>query len=60
MSFRMLYLIFARLCGWPPLLGRSSAPKNGELLLRRHEVAELHRANPRPRPDWANRHPYRT
>ena len=55
MSLRLLYLIFALLCGWLILLGRSSASKNAELLVLRHEVAVLRRANPRPRLDWADR-----
>ena len=55
MSFRLLYLIFARRCGWLILLGRSSASKNAELLMLRHEVAVLRRANPRPRLDRADR-----
>jgi putative transposase len=37
----LLYLIFFRLCGWLVLLGRSSASKNAELLVLRHEVAVL-------------------
>ena len=40
--------IFARLCSWLILLGRSAASKDAELLVLRHEVAVLRRANPRP------------
>src|SRR5437016_5386549 len=55
MSFRLLYLIFALLCGWLILLSRSQASKNAELLVLRHEVAVLRRTKPRPRLDWAGR-----
>ena len=55
MSLRLLYLIFIRVCGWLVLLGRSSASKNAELLVLRHEVAVLRRTKPQPRLDWADR-----
>src|SRR5690349_3083372 len=54
-SFRLLYLIFIRLCGWLVLLGRSTASKDAELLVLRHEVAVLRRGKPKPRLDWADR-----
>ncbi|ABW09936.1 Integrase catalytic region [Parafrankia sp. EAN1pec] len=55
MSIRLLYLIFVRVCGWLVLLGRSSASKDIELLVLRHEVAVLRRTQPKPRWDWADR-----
>src|SRR5436305_7843087 len=54
-SLRLLYLIFNRLLSWLTLLPRASASKDIELLVLRHEVAVLRRANPRPRLDWADR-----
>ncbi|HKR50077.1 MAG TPA: integrase core domain-containing protein [Pseudonocardiaceae bacterium] len=55
MSLRLLYLIFLRLLNLLLLLGRSSASKDVELLVLRHEVTVLRRANPKPRLDWADR-----
>ncbi|MFC0105521.1 integrase core domain-containing protein [Kibdelosporangium aridum] len=55
MGLRLLYLIFIRLGGWLILLSRSSASKDIELLVLRHEVAVLRRTNPCPRVDWADR-----
>jgi hypothetical protein len=54
-SLRLRYLIFARLLRWLALLGRTTSSKDIELLVLRHEVAVLRRANPRPRLDWADR-----
>jgi putative transposase len=54
-SLRLLYLIFLRLLNLLVLFGRSSASKDVELLVLRHEVAVLRRTNPKPRLDWADR-----
>src|SRR6186713_1470803 len=54
-SSRLLYLIFCQVLGLVLLMGRTSATKDVELLVLRHEVAVLRRTNPRPRLDWADR-----
>jgi putative transposase len=54
-SLRLLYLIFCQLVSLLLLLTRSSMSKDVELLVLRHEVAVLRRANPKPRLDWADR-----
>jgi hypothetical protein len=46
---------FLRLLNLLLLFGRSSRSKDVEILILRHEVAVLRRANPRPRMDWADR-----
>ena len=55
MSLRLLYLIFSQVLGLVVLSCRSSAAKDIELLVLRHEVAVLRRTHPRPRLDWADR-----
>jgi putative transposase len=54
-SLRLLYLIFWQVLGLVLLSCRTSAAKDIELLVLRHEVAVLRRTNPRPRLDWADR-----
>ncbi len=55
MSLQLLYLIFRQMLGLVLLIGRTSATKDIELLVLRHEVAVLRRTHPRPRLDWADR-----
>ena len=55
MSLRLLHLIFRQVLGLVMLMCRTSATKDIELLVLRHEVAILRRANPRPRLDWVDR-----
>jgi hypothetical protein len=54
-SLRLLYLIFCQLVNLLLLLTRSSASQDVELLVLRHEVAVLRRANPKPYLDWTDR-----
>ena len=54
-SLRLLYLMFRQVLGLVLLLGRTSATKDIELLVLRHEVTVLRRSNPRPRLEWADR-----
>jgi putative transposase len=55
MALRLLYLVFCRVLGWLTLLRSSSAAKDVEILVPRHENAVLRRTNPKPRSDWADR-----
>jgi len=51
----LLYLIFRQVLGLVLLMGRTSAAKDVELLVLRHEVAILRRTHPRPHMHWADR-----
>jgi putative transposase len=54
-TFRLLYLIFVRLCGWLALLPRSDDVKDTEILVLRHQIAVLQRQVRSPRLSWADR-----
>lgn len=52
---RLIYRSLVALLSWLALSARSSASKNAEILILRHEVAVLRRGNPKPRIDWTDR-----
>jgi len=52
---RLLYLMFQKVLGLIQLMDCTSSTKDVELLVLRHEVSVLRRANPRPRLNWADR-----
>jgi hypothetical protein len=54
-TFRLLYLMFAGLCGWLALLPRSDNVKNTEIMVLRHQIAVLQRQVRSPRLAWADR-----
>jgi transposase len=54
-SLRLLYLVICHIVDWLTLVRRTSAAKEVEILVLRHENAVLRRRNPKPRLDWADR-----
>jgi len=55
MLVRLIYRSLATLLSWLALSAQSSASRNAEILILRHEVAVLRRANPKPRINWTDR-----
>ena len=55
MCITLAYRLLVTVVSWLALLARSSASKEAEILLLRHEVAVLRRANPGPHLSWSNR-----
>lgn len=55
MVVRLLYLAFCRIFGWLALLTSTSAAKDVEILVLRHENALLRRQHPKPRLNWTDR-----
>ncbi|MFE7213962.1 IS3 family transposase [Streptomyces sp. NPDC057611] len=51
----MLHLIATRIFTWLVLLSRTSAAKEAEILILRHEVAVLRRQVAAPKPTWPDR-----
>ena len=55
MCIALAYRLLVIVVSWLALLARSSAAKDAEILVLRHEVTVLRRATPRPRLSWSDR-----
>lgn len=51
----LTYRLLVTVLSWLALLARTSASKDAEILVLRHEVAVLRRANPKPKATWSDR-----
>ena len=58
-AVRLIYQLLIQVFSWLALLAQSSASKDAEILVLRHEVAMLRRGNPKPRFDWTDRPAFR-
>ncbi|MYU10579.1 integrase, partial [Streptomyces sp. SID8361] len=55
MVIRLIYLLACQTFRWLALLARSDASKDIEILMLRHQLAIVRRAQPRPRFSWSDR-----
>nr|WTB09175.1 integrase core domain-containing protein [Streptomyces antimycoticus] len=55
MVIRLIYLLTCQTFRWLALLARSSATKDAEILMLRHQLAIVQRNRPRPRFFWSDR-----
>ena len=55
MCVALAYRLLVTVVSWLALLARSSASKDAEILVLRHEVTVLRRATQRPRLAWSDR-----
>jgi putative transposase len=51
----LTYRLMVTVLSWLALPARSSASKDAEILVLRHEIPVLRRANQRPKPAWSVR-----
>ncbi|MBU3871648.1 hypothetical protein KN815_48680, partial [Streptomyces sp. 4503] len=55
MAIRLIYLLGCQTFRWLALLARSSAAKDIEILMLRHQLTVAQRIHPRPRFSWSDR-----
>jgi hypothetical protein len=56
MCLRFIFLLITGLAGWPRLSRREETWKTAEIVILRHQLAVLHRRQPRrPKLTWADR-----